>query len=178
MVDRERGYDAVESTEVGKRLGEVVVEQFYRLVGEALMGALEHRLGDVDRDGHARGPVGEHSGEQAPVAGTEVEDPARGERHLLEQGTLAFFPMGDRVRQREVVVDVLASLPLVGGHDHMLALIESIGARIGSSRGGRLRQPVESRRIPRSASPEEQAQPPPRRASRLVTRLSRQRPPI
>jgi hypothetical protein len=92
------------------------------LVGEALARALEHRLGDIDRDGHARGPVGAHEGEQAPVAGAEVEDPARGERHMLEQHTLAVGPMGDGVHQLEVVVDVLAPLPLAGGHAHMVTI--------------------------------------------------------
>ena len=129
VVDRERGHDAVESAQVGKRLGEGVVEQFHRLVGEALAGALEHRLGDIDSDGHALGPLGAHEGEQAPVAGAEVEDTASGKRHLVEQDTLALCPMGDAVHQREVVVDVLTLLALVRGHAAMVTL-EAPGRRL------------------------------------------------
>ena len=62
VVDRERGHDAVESTQVGKRLGEVVVQQFDRLVGEARAGALEHR------DAHAPVAASDHDGRSRLLA--------------------------------------------------------------------------------------------------------------
>ena len=72
--------------------------------------ASEHQLGGVQAHAGHRGPVGLQKGEQAAVAGPEVEDPAGAAGDLLEQHGLALGPMGELVGPGEVAVDVVRRL--------------------------------------------------------------------
>ena len=80
VVDGKRRHDAVEPAQVWKGFGEVVVKHFHRLTSETLAGAVEHRLGDIDRDGLTRGPVGAHAASRrpSPVPRSRIRRASRG----------------------------------------------------------------------------------------------------
>jgi len=117
MVDGHRRDDGVEAPECGQRLHEVVFDELDAFVaGEALAGRVEHELGEVQAHPVHAGPVDLEQGEQAAVAGSEVEDAARVARHLLGQHALSLRTVPDAVGQREVPVNVRSGGPFLGGH--------------------------------------------------------------
>jgi hypothetical protein len=92
-----------------------VREKCHSLVaGEALTGDREHRLRDVEPDAGALGPVDAKQGQQAPIAGPEVEYAPRRGGHVVEEDSLALRPV--RGVAGEVAEGVLGRCPLVRGH--------------------------------------------------------------
>src|SRR5215207_6277519 len=108
MVDRHRGNDGVEAPEVRQRLGEVVIDHLDPpLAGEALAGGRQHQLGEVDTDSARRWARGEDHGEQASVAGAEVEDAAYAAGDVVEQDALPLEAVRERIRALAIAPDPL-----------------------------------------------------------------------
>jgi hypothetical protein len=117
MVDGHRRDDGVETPDRGQRLGEIVLYELDALVaGEALACCFEHELGEIERHATHMRTVDPQHGEQASVAGPEVEDATSVARYVIEQHALALRAAGVLVRELEIARDVLGGHPLLGGH--------------------------------------------------------------
>ena len=104
VMDCEAGDDRIECPKFGKRFAKVMFDNLDAWIGrEAVMQTVEHRRGEVERDGFGVGAIGKNKGEQAAIAAAEVEDAIRGRWNKLQQGTLAFRAVWDRVRPGEIV---------------------------------------------------------------------------
>jgi hypothetical protein len=122
MVDRHRRDDDVEAPERGQRPREVVLDELDAVVArEAPARRLEHELGEVKSDAERVGPVGLQQGEQATVAGPEVEDATNIARDLLGQDALALRAVRNVVRPGEIAVGVLDGCPFLGRDAGMLS---------------------------------------------------------
>jgi hypothetical protein len=121
VVDRHRRDDRVEAPERGQRPGEVVLDDLDALVvGEALARRVEHEGREVEADAEHPRAVGLEQGEQAAVAGAEVEDARGAAGHVVEQDALALRAPRVLARQAQVAMDVLGGRPLLGGHGRTL----------------------------------------------------------
>jgi len=98
MMDREAGDDCIELAEKGELDVEVVgYHSDGRIAGKAFLCGLNHGGRKVERHGIDLRVLLLDEGEQAGVAGAQIEDAVRSLRDKLQQSRFAFLPMGDGI---------------------------------------------------------------------------------
>jgi len=112
VMDGHRRDDGVKAPERGQRFSQVVADELDPLVpGEALACRREHQLGEVNADTAHVAAVVLQQGEQAAVAGAEVEDARGFASDLLEQHALSLGAARMLLCPAAVAIDVRGGLP-------------------------------------------------------------------
>ena len=119
MMNREAGHDSIKLAQSRQRLIEIVRDHSHRgISGKALGSGFQHRRREVDGHGihcRLRSQPGLDQGEQPAIAGTKIEDAARGLRNKLQQRRFAFRPVRNGIGALQIVASVAGGSPEIDG---------------------------------------------------------------